>query len=547
MKVQLSLPYILSCWIGASGVGWLGGNWLSDTWRTSPDLSSTAESLTLPRQELSSSALQTIEVTSSLFSQGMFPFATTAHGGDSKQFQWSGNLMPVFNQSMAAEEVRKPVFESEKSVSDIQNSAKDSFYEAFVHPVMLAQKDPQRVAVILGHQPNILLGKILRQLSHYAIEDLTVVDVSGRSRGSKTLLNSTSSLKDAIYDVVILAPGSMDSEMPIVEDSVRILNRNGIMVAVSPSSTIDSTPLFPSNQLEAIRVYSEGSNTFWAGFKIHESLEGWYNDEATINLRIHQRVRRQSSLEHIDSANLMQYQYPSRSLQDQFCKDQDNEDTCIEGLLDPELENTPISSFAVKNSTIENAGRGVFFQQDVKEGSYIAADELVQALVFYPPTTTTVMQMKANNLTQEHAYVKVLGAYMFGYGFADEILGGISYAVEPSILTFINHGCNYTYNQGTYMSVSELTADLTAMPAELDDYDLETYVYNPFLDRNQRVMIFATEFARRDVKAGEELFDNYLSFFTEENWHWAVANLRDMCLQQGEGMINTYQNEHRKE
>ena len=55
--------------------------------------------------------------------------------------------------------------------------------------------------------------------------------------------------------------------------------------------------------------------------------------------------------------------------------------------------------------------------------------------------------------------------------------------VDSSILTFINHGCNFTNNVGKQYSVSEMTADLNEMPPDMWYEPVESHFFDPFVDR----------------------------------------------------------------
>jgi SET domain-containing protein len=89
-------------------------------------------------------------------------------------------------------------------------------------------------------------------------------------------------------------------------------------------------------------------------------------------------------------------------------------------------------------------------------------------------------------------------------------------AVDSGIMTFVNHGCNKSYNSGTESFVDELTADVDVFPDDLSG-DSHIQTYNPFVDRHLR---YEVEQSIRDIKAGEEILTNYLAFTGEEE-HWA--------------------------
>ena len=97
------------------------------------------------------------------------------------------------------------------------------------------------------------------------------------------------------------------------------------------------------------------------------------------------------------------------------------------------------------------------------------------------------------------------------------------------------------------MEENEMTVDLKRMPDSLYDNEAETSFYSPFIDRNHLLMMHAFERALRDIDAGEELLDNYLNFYTLDNWESAVSDLRAQCLNQGVGAINRYEDAEEEE
>jgi hypothetical protein len=116
-----------------------------------------------------------------------------------------------------------------------------------------------------------------------------------------------------------------------------------------------------------------------------------------------------------------------------------------------------------------------------------------------------------------------------------------SAGADASIITFINHGCDGTYNTGwAGVNVTELTAvpglgpeanGYGAIKGEANEFDER--LYNPFLDR------FYPNYdcddstpALRDIGAGEELFDNYLDYGGADRtleWEVLLQTLKTIC------------------
>jgi hypothetical protein len=289
-------------------------------------------------------------------------------------------------------------------------------------------------------------------------------------------------------------------------------------------------------------------------FKSRESLVYWYANQAEIDLEIRKRsltiqpsgnsAETTTPFRYFDGAMMMTYQFPSRVSEEVFCRSTPQPDLCAtKHGLDPEIENVPISSLEVRQSSLPNAGRGISSKESVKKGMYIAADEMVESILFPPKTYLYAKSITEKSYASANSYFKALDAYIHGYGFENDLFGNIAYSVEPSILTFINHGCNRTYNQGAVTLFTEMDVDSTSMPEMLKDNIVETIFYSPFIDRNLFGLMHANEVTLRDIEAGEELLGNYLHYWSEENWESKVNDFRAMCSLQGVGTINRYQDE----
>jgi hypothetical protein len=105
--------------------------------------------------------------------------------------------------------------------------------------------------------------------------------------------------------------------------------------------------------------------------------------------------------------------------------------------------------------------------------------------------------------------------------------GEVEYVVDSGILTFVNHGCNGTFNTGIKSEVNEFNANLDeAIPKEYSFRD--SGVYDPAQDRighvNQWISINFKE-----IKAGNEVLDNYLSFGGATEYKINTVELRQEC------------------
>jgi hypothetical protein len=109
-------------------------------------------------------------------------------------------------------------------------------------------------------------------------------------------------------------------------------------------------------------------------------------------------------------------------------------------------------------------------------------------------------------------------------------------------MCFLNHGCDGTHNFSYNISVTELTAD-ERVPKEIA-WHQRRYgdEYNPAAERHPESMIRATPL--RDIKAGEELFINYLAA-AGVMWYPFTDQLKEECSG-GVGTIRRYEMESSK-
>lgn len=66
-----------------------------------------------------------------------------------------------------------------------------------------------------------------------------------------------------------------------------------------------------------------------------------------------------------------------------------------------------------------------------------------------------------------------------------------------------------------------------------------TTTFNPVIDRHLR---FQPDVSLRDIKAGEEMLDNYLDFVgLPEYWSKDVMDLRSVCAGEAVGQVTSYE------
>ena len=303
------------------------------------------------------------------------------------------------------------------------------------------------------------------------------------------------------------------------------------------------------NGFEVVKDYSEAHGGFlgiWRFlvlFKDREALVDWYADQATVDLKIVERAleMKDGSLpfRYFDGSTMMTYQFASRPSQEVFCRKSSEKELCSIGHgLDPEIKNVKTNSMEVRQSTIPGGGRGLFARELIPNGTYISAETSVHAIVI-PPLTTALIRTLLK--ISDNRFFGLLDVYMFGYGFAHDFYGDTGYSIEPSLMTFTNHGCHGTYNIGMKLPVTEMNANPEEMPDELMNNPAETAFYNPFFDRNHLMNMHSYVFALRDIQAGEEILDNYLSYLSVDNWESGLADYRAQCAKEGVGAINRYE------
>ena len=98
--------------------------------------------------------------------------------------------------------------------------------------------------------------------------------------------------------------------------------------------------------------------------------------------------------------------------------------------------------------------------------------------------------------------------------------GETHYTVDSSIELFCNHGCNQTYSYGDGTSYTEMNVDLGAIPQEIQN-NAKASAFCPSCERHLRQALSLGDSAMRDIKAGEEIYCNYLSFVGGSPYDWA--------------------------
>ncbi len=107
--------------------------------------------------------------------------------------------------------------------------------------------------------------------------------------------------------------------------------------------------------------------------------------------------------------------------------------------------------------------------------------------------------------------------------------------------TFVNHGCNGSFNiAGSPSKVEQTITEQNANESDQysfrnDDIDWENY--NPSRLRRLHHYNAIFEVALKDISAGEELFTDYLDFVEGEDWWEEVQELKRICNGKDVGYI----------
>ncbi|CAB9506471.1 expressed unknown protein [Seminavis robusta] len=425
---------------------------------------------------------------------------------------------------------------------------------ALVHPAMLASSSKEtETAVLVGGS----VASLKQLLQHSTLKHLILLEmdqswnVEGKDYPRVEIRNEKAAdwfarAENRTVDMIFVetTPGTVE----IAADMERVLKKDDSALVLKMSIQTAQNRAVKSQWLEAlaakdrfgfIKEYDEGEANFLMAFSDdHEMLGRWFASEAMVRLSIREKLL--PPFDYVDATDIMSYHNPSRLAADAFCDNNPEDDAC-EGLLDPERALVPISSFEVKLSTVENAGRGIFVKHDIQEGSYVFIDTCVQNVYITDATIRVVDEFvdHAENMTIPLKTWNILMGYADGYGFTAEDFGYRAYDVDPGIASFVNHGCNGTANVGDaeYQYLTELSYTGFNITADQERYK----IYNPAMDRSRRTVSCAGSLAMRDMEQGEEVFNNYMTFEAWDDVDEYAESLRAECAGQAIGQISEYE------
>jgi hypothetical protein len=173
--------------------------------------------------------------------------------------------------------------------------------------------------------------------------------------------------------------------------------------------------------------YTENRKQFLMAMKCSLTRSKWLWNEAEWNVKIHQRLipsNHSSTVSFIDGATMMQYQFPSRNVEESWCRKDPyagaNTSLCGTGHgFDPEIADTVASGFVVQRSTAVHGGRGVFTTRPITSGSTIALGACVEG-IHVPSSTLQYLMAGYKRMDEEDISdfwdVTFLG-FIDGYGW----------------------------------------------------------------------------------------------------------------------------------
>lgn len=386
-----------------------------------------------------------------------------------------------------------------------------------------------------------------------ALDPNTSVEIAGGLYNDMTFIDSISNglSHDGVF-VVQLGKAKMSKDPP---DEFGRSRDTALMIDQLDKSGFQS-----------IHTYDEGHSHFYmpwsylVAFKDYETKAGWHRTAPEIEIQIKKRLHKTKSgmptLRYFDAATMGSHQVPSKASEITYCRKEEFPEECDDDVgIDPEYVHLPASEYLKvgKSSVGEYAGRGLFAAKDIPDDTTIAIDQGAKSFHFPPLTWSVIEELEEWVDEDEFPYLddKISAIYMYGdgYGHGAKLLGKTHFSVDSGVLLFMNHGCDGSSNYGVnelededHDGFTEQTIDLTNLSEVNDLHDNTSYdVYSPVSDRHWRHKLNSGDYALRDIKKGEEILTDYLSFsgeLTEED----VIQLRTECAG-GVGAIKEYESE----
>jgi len=312
---------------------------------------------------------------------------------------------------------------------------------------------------------------------------------------------------------------------------------------------------------KSIHMYEEGACgfedpwTYLIAMKDRNHRANWFRNVAELDYQIWARMlpthSGTPSLKYFDSATMQRYQLPSKSHEVVFCRKDPAPDSCNIFTRDRQAVDIPISDLEVKGTTVgKKGGRGLFTKVDIKKGSMVAETESQKGVHVRPYTYEILVNLHYSSDSAKFNIGSIMN-YIYGYGWSTASSGISDYFVDSGLLTFANHGCDGAWNfifANTEMRENRLGGRVTERNARPEHYDMwqpERDIFDPYMDRHMVHNNNGVPIAAHDLKAGDELLDNYVFYASEsESWYTYSQYLSKICDGKDEGEI--YQSEEKK-
>jgi len=163
--------------------------------------------------------------------------------------------------------------------------------------------------------------------------------------------------------------------------------------------------------------------SFLMAMKDRGTRTNWFKNEAEVQLDVNARILQtkngEPALRFFDGGSMMQYQFPSRMVETDWCHSYPN--VCKEGHgFRPDLVNYPATMFEVKPSVIANGGRGVFAKELIPKGSVVGLEDCVHGMHAHS-TTFEIMEDAYKILgNMSKFWSTVYLGYFDGYGWTGQ-------------------------------------------------------------------------------------------------------------------------------
>jgi len=312
---------------------------------------------------------------------------------------------------------------------------------------------------------------------------------------------------------------------------------------------------------KSLHMYEEGACgfedpwTYLIAMKDRNHRANWFRNVAELDYEIWSRMLLTHSgapaLKFFDSNTMQRYQIPNKSHEVVFCRKEPVPESCSTFTRDRQVVDVPISDFEVKGSTIGNhGGRGTFTKVDIKKGSILAEMDNLKTLHLRPYTVERLENLHYYSSDSAKFNLGRILDYVYGYGWNTLSSGTHEYYTDSGILTFVNHGCDGTWNivannhETVMTKIRKRLSERNTQPEHYDMWQPGRELFDPYMDRHILHNDAYPSFASRDIMAGDELLDNYVFHTSTSDWYEYSEYLRRVCDGEVQGEI--FENETKR-